>query len=58
MPTSLLEKNPYGKPKLQKENENRGPGGSADAPWNRVERVEIAKERMKKRQRRKNDNAS
>ena len=51
MPTSLLEKNPFGKPKLQKENETRGPG-SADAPWNRVERVEIAKERMKKRQRR------
>jgi tRNA (guanine-N(7)-)-methyltransferase subunit TRM82 len=52
MPTSLLEKNQHGKPSLQKEIETRGPA-SADAPWNRVERVEIAKERSKKRRRRK-----
>lgn len=52
MPTSLLEKDQYGKPKLQKETETRGPA-SAHAPWNRVERVEIAKERSRKRQKRR-----
>lgn len=51
MPNTILEKDDFGKPVLQKENETRGPAG-AEAPWNRVERVEIAKEREKRRKKR------
>jgi tRNA (guanine-N(7)-)-methyltransferase subunit TRM82 len=52
MPTTILEKDQYGKPVLQKENETRGPSGG-DAPWNRVERIEIAKEREKRQKKKK-----
>mmetsp|Transcript_3012 Transcript_3012/g.8250 ORF Transcript_3012/g.8250 Transcript_3012/m.8250 type:complete len:519 (-) Transcript_3012:68-1624(-) len=48
MPSTILEKDDFGNPVLQKENETRGPAAS-DQPWNRVERVEIAKERGKRR---------
>ena len=48
MPNTILEKDDFGKPVLRKENETRGPA-AAEAPWNRVERIEIAKEREKRR---------
>jgi len=48
MPCTILEKDDYGNPVLQKENETRGPAAN-EAPWNRVERIEIAKEREKRR---------
>jgi len=48
MPRTILEKDDYGKPVIGKENETRGPA-AAEAPWNRVERVEIHKERERKR---------
>jgi tRNA (guanine-N(7)-)-methyltransferase subunit TRM82 len=51
MPNTILEKDDYGNPVLQKENETRGPAAE-DAPWNRVGRIEIAKERGKRRKKR------
>jgi len=48
MPSTILEKDDYGNPVLRKENETRGPAAN-EAPWNRVERIEIAKEREKRR---------
>lgn len=48
MPNTILEKDDYGNPILQKENETRGPAAS-EAPWNRVERVEIAKEKLRRK---------
>jgi WD40 repeat protein len=52
MPESLIEKDEFGNSKLEKINETRGPSNE-DAPWKRVERVEIAKEREKRHKRRK-----
>ena len=46
MPKTILEKR-NGDPILHKQNETRGPAGD-DAPWNRVERIEIAKEHQKR----------
>ncbi len=51
MPNTILEKDDFGNPVLRKENETRGPAAE-EAPWNRVERVEIAKEREKRRKKR------
>lgn len=48
MPNTILEKDDHGNPILRKENETRGPA-AREAPWNRVERIEIAKEREKRR---------
>jgi len=48
MRNTILEKDDYGKPVIEKQNENRGPAAT-EAPWNRVERIEIAKEREKRR---------
>ena len=43
VPDAILERDPYGQIKLAKRHETRGP--SADfQPWNRVERVETARE--------------
>ena len=52
MPSTVLEKDDFGNPVLSKINETRGPG-KEDAPWNRVERVEIAKERERRRKKQK-----
>ena len=52
MPESLIEKDEFGNSKLDKTNETRGPSNE-DAPWKRVERVEIAKERERRHKRRK-----
>merc|ERR1712166_457645 len=46
MPKTILEKR-NGDPILHKQNETRGPAGD-DAPWNRVERIEIAKGHQKR----------
>jgi WD40 repeat protein len=46
MPKTILEKR-HGDPILHKQNETRGPAGN-DAPWNRVERIEIAKGHQKR----------
>ena len=43
MPSTILEKDDFGNPVLRKTNETRGPSKEG-APWNRVERIEIAKE--------------
>lgn len=48
MPNTILEKDDHGNPVLQKVNETRGPAAT-EAPWNRVERIDIAKEREKRR---------
>lgn len=58
MPNTILEKDDYGNPVLRKENETRGPAAE-DAPWNRVERIETAKERVRRRKKKakiSNDN--
>jgi WD40 repeat protein len=52
MPNTILEKDDHGNPVLRKENETRGPAAT-EAPWNRVERIEIAKEREKRRTKKK-----
>ena len=52
MPDTILEKDDYGNPVLQKENETRGLA-QLNQPWNRVERVGIAKEREKRRKTKK-----
>jgi WD40 repeat protein len=52
MPKSILEKDKFGNLVLRKENETRGPA-AADAPWNRVERLETAKEKSKNRERKR-----
>ena len=57
MPNTILEKDDYGNPILRKENETRGPA-AVEAPWNRVERVEIAKERERRRKKTKISNDS
>lgn len=41
-PESILERDQYGQIKLKKLHETRGPS-AGDEPWNRVERVDIAK---------------
>ena len=48
MPTTILDKDEQSNPVLNKKNETRGPA-AADAPWNRVKRVEIHKEREKRK---------
>ena len=53
MPETILEKDNNGQPKLKKILETRTHG--ADAPWNRVERVDIAKERNRRHKRRKHE---
>jgi WD40 repeat protein len=52
MPETILERDSYGNIKLEKLSETRGPSGE-DAPWNRIERVDIAKERQKRHKKRK-----
>ena len=52
MPETILEKDTWGNIKLKKLNETRGPA-APDAPWNRVERIEIAKQRNKRHKKRK-----
>jgi WD40 repeat protein len=52
MPNTILEKDDHGNPVIRKENETRGPAAT-EAPWNRVERIEIAKEREKRRTKKK-----
>lgn len=52
MPETSLEKDKYGQPKLKKLEETRGPA-AADAPWNRVERIDIAKKRSQRHKKRK-----
>jgi tRNA (guanine-N(7)-)-methyltransferase subunit TRM82 len=51
MPETILEKDNYGQPKLKKLQETRTV--DADAPWNRVERIDIAKERNRRARKRK-----
>lgn len=52
MPDTTLERDSYGNIKLRKLNETRGPSGD-DVPWNRIERVDIARERQKRHKKRK-----
>ncbi|CAJ1905935.1 unnamed protein product [Cylindrotheca closterium] len=52
LPEAILERDNWGNIKLEKLNETRGPA-SEDAPWNRFERVGIAKERQKRHKKRK-----
>lgn len=52
MPNTILEKDDHGNPVLRKENETRG-SAATEAPWNRVERIEIAKQREKRRTKKK-----
>jgi len=52
LPDIILERDNWGNIKLKKLNETRGPA-SDDAPWNRFERVGIAKERQKRHKKRK-----
>ena len=56
MPNAILERDQYDQIKLKKLHETRGPS-SGEEPWNRVERIEIAKEagRRHKRRRRGED---
>jgi WD40 repeat protein len=54
MSDTILEKDPYGQPKLKKINETRGPAGD-DVPWNRVERVPIAQERARRAKKRRQE---
>jgi len=50
MPGTVFEKDKQGVPTMQKENERRGGanGHDQDKPWNRTERIEIAKQRNKR----------
>lgn len=48
MPETVLEKDEHGLPKIQRANETRGPS-SGEAPWNRVERVDMAKQKESRR---------
>jgi WD40 repeat protein len=53
---TILDKDPFGQPKLKKTNETRGPSGP-NVPWNRVERVPIAQERARRaKSRRREEN--
>jgi WD40 repeat protein len=52
LPEAILERDNWGNIKLEKLNETRGPA-SEDAPWNRIERVDIARERQKRHKKRK-----
>lgn len=54
MPNSILERDKYGQIKLKKLHETRGPS-AGDEPWNRVERVEIAKAANKRHKRRRRE---
>jgi hypothetical protein len=54
MPETILEKDAFGNIKLQKLDETRGPSG-ADAPWNRVERIDIHKKRNRRAKKRRHD---
>ena len=54
MPENILERDEYGNIKLKKLTETRGASNSIVKPWNRVERVDVAKKRnirMRKRKR-------
>lgn len=53
MPDTILEKDAHGQPKLQKLKETRV--ADVDAPWNRVERVDIAKKREKRAKKRRKE---
>ena len=53
MPDTILEKDTKGQPKLKKLTETRVV--DADAPWNRVERVDIAKKREKRAKKRRKE---
>lgn len=52
LPETILERDNYQNIKLKKLNETRGPSGE-EAPWNRIERVDIARERQKRHKKRK-----
>ncbi|KAL3945570.1 MAG: hypothetical protein SGBAC_000310 [Bacillariaceae sp.] len=52
LPDNILERDNWGNIKLKKLNETRGPAGD-DVPWNRIERVDIARERQKRHKKRK-----
>jgi tRNA (guanine-N(7)-)-methyltransferase subunit TRM82 len=51
---TILEKDPYGQPKLKKISETRGPSGP-DVPWNRVERIPVAQERARRAKKRRQE---
>lgn len=54
MPENILERDEYGNIKLKKLTETRGASNAIVKPWNRVERVDVAKKRnirMRKRKR-------
>jgi WD40 repeat protein len=51
---TILEKDPFGQPKLKKISETRGPSGP-NVPWNRVERVPIAQERARRAKKRRQE---
>jgi hypothetical protein len=54
VPDAILERDPYGQIKLAKRHESRGP--SADfQPWNRVERVETAREANRRHRKRRKE---
>jgi hypothetical protein len=54
VPDAILERDPYGQIKLAKRHEARGP--SADyQPWNRVERVETAREANRRHRKRRKE---
>lgn len=55
--SAILERDQYGGIKLKKLHETRGPS-AGDEPWNRVERVEIAKEANKRHKRRRKEAGS
>ena len=55
MPKTILERDQYGQIKLKKLHETRGPS-AGDEPWNRVERVQVAKEANKRHKRRRREN--
>jgi tRNA (guanine-N(7)-)-methyltransferase subunit TRM82 len=54
MPETILDKDDAGLPKLRKLEETRGPA-QADAPWNRVQRLETERGRTQRRKKRKRD---
>ena len=57
VPDAILERDPYGQIKLAKRHETRGP--SADfQPWNRVERVETAREANRRHRKKRKEGPS
>eukprot|EP00934_Nitzschia_sp_Nitz4_P002932 Nitzschia sp. Nitz4//scaffold131_size63436//6738//8081//NITZ4_006261-RA/size63436-processed-gene-0.93-mRNA-1//1//CDS//3329535226//2922//frame0 len=54
LPSALLERDQYDQIKLKKLHETRGPA-AGEEPWNRVERVDIAKEANKRHKRRRRE---